>query len=325
MSVANIIHISPTPLVGAPSKISNSLNKVGYESSAVALTDYPKNGPLYKKFTEDVTVLADSSREQLDVVYSQIERADIIHVHNDLPRQTVDLVLKLNTRANFIYQVHSPLREGPLYYERAETIDLPFSSHLVVAQYQPRHYQSYRAVPNLVDFKHGVSLREDGQKLKVIFSPSHSRDGRWNAKYSEKVEKDLRALVQLGKIDLIWPETPLHPKELMNLRKSAHVTIDEVVTGAFHQVSLEGLCAGNVTINRADFFSKAIFAQCTISKEMPPFLYADETSLSKVLLDLADSPSLTREMQSRSFEYFDKNMKSTDLVGNFTDVYNKIS
>lgn len=324
MSAASVIHISPTPLVGAPSKISKTLRKIGYESFAVAISDYPKNGPLYKKFTDDVSVFAESSPEQLELIHSRIENADIIHIHNDLPRHVLELVLKLNTKAKFVYQVHSPLREGPLYYERSEVIGLPFSDHLVVAQYQPRHYQTYRAVPNLVDFKHEVTLREDGQRLRVMFSPSHTRSGRWNAKYSEKVEKDLKALSQIGKIDLIWPEIPLHPKELMDLRKSVHVTIDEVMTGAFHQVSLEGLCAGNVTINRADYFSKAIFAQCTASKEMPPFVYADEASLSDIILELADSPSMTREIQSCSFEYFDANMKPTDLIGNFKYVYSKI-
>lgn len=324
MSAINIVHVSQTPLVGAPAKIAKALCKAGFNSSAIALTDYPQKGPLYKKFTDDMLVWNGASAAQLSLIKSKLTDADIIHVHNDIPKDTVKVILENNTRAGFVYQVHSPLREGPLYVRRAESIGLPFSAHLVVAQYQPRHYQDYIAVPNLVDFEPGYTLRSDSEKLKIIFSPSHSRSGRWNAKYSEKVENDLKALAQIGAIELIWPETALHPNELMRLRQAAHVTIDEVMTGAFHQISLEGLCAGNVTINRADYFSKAIFAQCTPSKILPPFVYSDESSLSSVLLRLAQNPELTRQIQIESVRYFTDNMLSSNLIDNFKNVYSKI-
>lgn len=324
MCALNIVHISPTPLVGAPAKIAKALRSVGYNSNAIALSDYPEKGPLYKKFTDEMLVWNGASADQLSLIKAKLIDADIIHVHNDLPLDKTKFILQSNTRAHFVYQVHSPLREGPLYVNRPDDIGLPFGDFLVVAQYQPRHYINYIAVPNLVDFDPRVSLRKDGERLKVIFSPSHSRAGRWNAKYSEKVEKDLRALAQIGVIDLIWPDSPLNPNELMALRQMSHVTIDEVVTGAFHQISLEGLCAGNVTINRADFFSKAIFAQCTPSREMPPFEYADEYSLSEKLLSLAENVELTRELQLKSIRYFEANMLAHKLIKNFENVYNKI-
>lgn len=324
MCAFKVVHLSPTPLVAAPAKIAKALRCVGHDAVAIALNDYPEKGGLYKKFSDDLIVMSNISPEKRLLVDKKISSADIIHVHNDLPREFASKLLSSNTRAKFVYQVHSPKREGPLYGDRPGSVGLPFDAFLVVAQYQPRHYPYYIAVPNLVDSSPGLSLRESGEKLRVIFSPSHSRQGRWNAKYSEKVENDLRALKTLGKIDLIWPESPLHPNELMALRKISHVTIDEVVTGAFHQISLEGLCAGNVTINRADFFSKLVFSKCTPNSELPPFVYADEWSLAEVILNLADDVGMTRDIQMKSYNYFNRNMQIDLQVKNFLEVYDAI-
>jgi len=322
---ANIVHIAPTPLVGAPGKIARALKQRGFNSTSLCVSDYPDKGPLSNKFVDESIVLRNLQKAELDMVGDTIEKADVIHVHNGLPTENVEwLKSRARSDARFVYQVHSPLREGPLYCERASELLLPFQAHLVVGQYQPRHYPHYIPVPNLVLDHVTLQERKQDEKLRVIFSPTHSRGGRWNGKASEVLERTLRALNDLDKIDLVRPETPLSPTLLMCLRKACHVTIDEIVTGAFHQVSIEGLCAGNVVINRADFFSRAMMAQTCHTSELPPFRYADESNILDKLLELADNPELTAEEQHQSHNYYTKHLQPDNLIQRFIDIYEQL-
>ncbi|MFK7963037.1 MAG: hypothetical protein AB8C46_03625 [Burkholderiaceae bacterium] len=322
---ANVVHIAPAPLVGAPAKIVRALKQKGFNATSICVKDYPNKGPLNKKFVDESIVLADADSAGIELIGETLEQADIVHVHNDLPANQAAW-LKRCTKPDtcFVYQVHSPLREGPLYSERADSIGLPFQAHLVVGQYQPRHYQSYLPVPNLVLDAGTLRERRVGDKLRVMFSPTHSRGGRWNGKASEVLERTLLALKDLGKIELIRPEAPLSPALLMGLRRASHVTIDEIVTGAFHQVSIEGLCAGNVVINRADFFSKSMMAQTCQADELPPFKQANESDILEVLLELADDPVLTAELQQESARYFSQYLQAENLIDRFIDIYEQL-
>lgn len=319
-----VLQLSPTPLVAAPGKLSSALRQAGHDSLSVAFSDYPASGSLNGKFIGDTTVYAEASDETRDMINEFAKTADIIHVHNDLSATNIQWLRELAPRAAFVYQVHSPLREGPLYFNRSEHMGLPFRAKLAVGQYQPRHYPDFIAVPNLVLDAPHLKRRQPKEKLRILFSPSHSRTGRWNAKYSASLETILKSLVALNRVEVIWPTKPIAPTTLMAIRRTCHVSIDEIVTGAFHQVSIEGLCAGNVVINRADFFSKAMMAQCAGSTQFPPFVQADETNVAEVLLDLAASPEKTAEIQQASHDYFRKNLTSGNLVKRFEKIYENI-
>lgn len=319
-----VVHFSPTPLVGAPAKIAAAQRKIGLESTSIILSDYPEKGPIAKKFIDGALVWNGAEKNVVDLIGQLTAAANIIHIHNDLPAEKVMWLRKNCRESAFVYQVHSPVREGPLYAPRADYLDLPFRAHMVVAQYQPRHYSGYIPVPNIVLDLPSLNIRRSDQKLRVMFSPSHNRSGRWNAKYSERLEKVIRGLESLGKIDVIWPEKPLSPSDLMALRRTCHVSIDEIVTGAYHQISLEGLCAGNVVLNRADYFSKAMLANCNEKLEFPPFVYADEYNVEDVLLELILDVDKTSAMQKASYDYFSQHLEPEKLVRIFSNVYEEI-
>lgn len=314
----NILHISTTPLVGAPGRIAFAQRLKGYEALSVAITDYPKSGPLNGKFIEN-TIIA--SEFTIPLIEMAIVSADVIHVHNDLQSaEWIERLLSLNQTALYVYQVHSPLREGPNYSERAGKIPLPFRARLVVGQYQPRHYPDFMPVPNIVDAEPSVRPYIPGEKLRVIFSPTHKQDGRWNTKHCPELDDAVSALEKLGRIDVVTPHEPVHPRTLLNVRRTCHVTIDEIATGGFHQVSLEGLCAGTVVINRADYFSKAAFAQFA-ERQLPPFVYADHVSVADTLLELALDPQKTARIQNESFDYFRRYLYPQRLVEVFDAAY----
>ena len=322
MSKLKIVHFSPTPLVGAPSKIVAVLKKLGFDSHWIIEKDYPIKGPLYEKFSHNAISLDGISPILKGFVIDIIRDADVIHIHNDISQSLAEWFYSLNSSAKYIYQVHSPLREGPLYIERSQYINLPFYKKMVVAQYQPRQYQNFILVPNLVLDPPSIELREDAQKLKVLFSPTHSRKGRWNAKYSLILEKALNALNDIQLIDVLFIDKPVKPTALMDLRRKCHVSIDEIVTGAYHQISLEGLCAGNVVLNRADFFSKWMLKNVASSEQMPPFINVNDDSIVDVLVKLALEPELCRSLQKRSYNYFVDYLQPERLIENFIRVYN---
>ena len=320
-----VVHLSQTPLVAAPYKLAVAQRMVGIDAKSVVVNDYPKNGPLATKFLGDSLVWTDAEDSIVDLIKFNLLQADIIHIHNDISGEILNIIQANCSKAHFVYQVHSPLREGPLYHYRHGSIGLPFSAFLVVSQYQPRHYCDYQPVPNIILDAPSVSLRKPGEPLKVLFSPSHTRAGRWNAKYSEKLETSIKHLQGLGLIEVVWPKQPLSPAELMAVRKLCHVSIDEIVTGAYHQVSLEGLCAGNVVINRADYFSKAMLANCTHGQSMPPFVFSDDATIDNVLLNLAMNQELTAKLQQTSSDYFKDNLMPNEMAKIYKGIYDALA
>jgi hypothetical protein len=321
MSALKIVHITPTPLVGAPGKIAWVQRMKGHEALAVALSDYPKGGALEKMFLDRTLIIDDFTNSHIE---ENIRNADIVHIHNFLPHNRVNWLRELNQTAAYVYQAHSPLREGPLYANRAiEDERFDFKLKLVVGQFQGRFHASHIPVPNLVISPPSIRLRRPKEKLRVMFTPTHKQTGRWNSKHSPGLKETLSALESLGKIDVLSIEQPVLPETLMEVRRGCHVSIDEIATGGFHMVSLEAMCAGNIAVNRADYFSKATFAKFCDDK-FPPFLYADDGCIADVLLKLADDWEETARRQQASYDYFRRYCNPLRLVEVFDAAYQLI-
>ncbi len=319
-----VVHFSRSPLVGAPSKLSQTLCMNGIESLAFCLEDYPEKGGLYQKFSHGSIVLKNADKVIMDLTDRAIRSADILHIHNDIPSEFLAKVLDLGIGAKFVYQVHSPLREGPLYIDRSQYMGIQFDAYLVVGQYQPRHFPKFRPVPNLILEFPFCRLRERGEKLRVLFSPLHNRGGRWNAKFSPMLEDVLNVLGKSQKIEAITPRMPVSPYSLFQLRKTCHLTIDEIITGAYHQVSLEGLFAGNVVLNCADYFSRSCLSSMVNAGELPPFVYTDESNVLDILMEFSLDVEGTKKFQKYSFDFATEYLNANRLVKIFRDVYEKI-
>jgi len=134
------------------------------------------------------------------------------------------------------------------------------------------------------------------------------------------VDDAIFALKKLKSIDLIYPEKPLNPGALMDMRRSCHLSLDEIATGAFHMVSLEAMCAGNIAINRADYFSRGVFASFCEGVP-PPFQYADDSCISEVLMRFVNSVEETVRHQRESFEYFKKYCDPLKMIAFFERAY----
>jgi len=320
MKKFKVLHISPTPLVDAPRKINDTLNLYSkYDSSIFIFKDYP--GKLKGKFSTNVLIY-DISKE---VILSLLADADIIHIHNFLTIEQENIVLRYSkSDVIFVYQAHSPLREGPLFVNYADNSRIDYDKKCVIAQYHPRLYQDYVLVPNIILQIPTISLINDADTPKVLFSPTHKRvGGRWNDKASSELDVALNALEALGLIELVVAEG-YTPHELYQLRKRCHISIDEIVTGAYHQVSLESMCAGNVTINNADIFSK-LMLKTIIGKDVKvPFLNMNEFTIKEKLLSIVKDKKLIRKFQQDSYNFHIQYLQPEILIEHYINIYTEV-
>ncbi len=319
MKGCRILNVSPTPLVDSPRKISEAINLyTEYKSDIIIFNDYP--GALAGIFSGNTLIFNQSK----DICMDVIRRADIIHIHNFLTKEQESLLFK-NSKSSvkFIYQVHSPLREGPVFVKYADESTIEYEEKLVVAQYQPRLYMDYTIVPNITLESPSLKLLIDGETPIVLFSPAHTRTGgRWNDKYSKELKDSLFSLDNLGMIQNKIV-TGVKPYELFKIRERSHITIDEIVTGSFHQISLEGLCKGNVVINNSDYFSDKAMNIVTDSDEYIPFYKASNDNFAERMIELVEDPDKIRDIQQQSYNFYKNNLMPSDLIKKYEMVYNR--
>jgi len=320
----NVLHITPTPLVKAPENLSAALNKyTDIKSHNLVLTDYPNH--LKGIFINDSISFFNLSTSKSDFVIDLINQADIIHVHNFLPKSFENYLINTlnNKKSFFIYQNHSFLREGPLFTRRDRTSILNFSLKLTVSQVHPRLHPNFKFAPNIIPFKPSYTHNKN-KMIRVLFSPAHKQIGsRWSQKYSPHLNEILNAHNTLGNLELI-DISGIKPYELFEIRKTVDITIDEIVTGGFHQVSLEGLCAGNVVINGADWFSLETAKHISKNFEKPPFVTTTEERVKETLDSLLSDHSRIEELKKSSYEYYKENLDPSYLVNFYVNYYNGV-
>lgn len=317
----NIIHISKTPLVGAPGNISHYLNcDEGFQSTHFMLNEYP--GPLRGLFSKNSIKVDYDDSLVFRYFINKIKSADIVHIHNDIDDKTIELLSDYSGAAEFIYHVHSPLREPPLFCDVTERLPFDFKRKLCVAQVYPRLYDKYTMVPNIIPHN-GVKNISNNQKLVILFSPTHKRtkNMRFGGKYSEGMSNFIDKIQLNENIELWQPEKPISPFALISIRENADISIDEIATGGFHQVSYEGLACGNAVINNSDYFSKQNFATAIGADELPPFVSVDDDSICEVIDHCLSDRIWLENIKKMSIEYYKKYMMPQKMVKIFEKIY----
>lgn len=314
----NIVHISKTPLAGSPGRLSDETNKLNQISSIAFIEkDYP--GELSGKFIYNSILLDCSS--SWDLLKHSIKSADIIHIHNDISTECLHVILNQNPTSKFVYQVHSPLREGPLFFEVYKTLGIDFFKKIVVGQYHPRHYPDFIPLLNIVPFKPVSNVKNVDDKIRILFSPSHTRTGgRWNDKVSTELDRTLKLIAKDKRFEIIIPNK-ISPSTLFELRKTCNITIDEITTGSYHQISLEGLAAGNVVINNSDFFSNIFLETLSNSSEHVPFVRMNNRNVSRRLPELLSSPEEISFIQKQSLNFYKKYLSPQKTANRLVDIY----
>lgn len=318
-----VVHLSKTPLACSPGRMSFYLNQIGISSSHFFEQDYP--GELQGKMTMG-SFHFNSTKESIELLESHLAKADIIHVHNHISASLVALVNKVFSGNKIIFHAHSPLREGPLFTDVSLVMDLEFTDYYVVAQYQPRHYQEYTPICNIVPGIDGFNDEPSASSdvFKIIYSPAHSRaGGRWNPKGSSALNVSLQYCVSQKLAELKSPPKT-NEAQLLAYRNQCDITIDEIITGSYHQISLEGLSAGNIVVNNADFFSIEMLKLAAKTDENPPFYHMNESNCSNRLEQLVMmSEQEVTERKQKSREYFTKYLNPERLAGLLAEKYER--
>jgi hypothetical protein len=324
----HVVHMTQTPLVGAPGLVSEAINRYAprYTSEWIFTEDYKgERAGMMTRFGKAMGLGNDDARARFA---ERIQAADIIQIHNSLARPAIALIQEhARPECKFVYQVRSPHREPPLFVDMPNVVDIEFDAFTAICQYHLRVYPDYIPTP-LIDLDEPtLHLLKPGETPRVLYRPSHfspPKETRWNTKYSRLMHESLLNCHEEGLIELMYPQKPVPPDKLKELRRASHISIDEIATGAFHTVSLEGLCTGNVVINNSDLFSDMAMAFLTGKNKLPPFYRANHYNFDARLRSLVARPDEIRRLQQASFDYYSRYLHASKQVNFYTAVYDEV-
>ena len=177
---------------------------------------------------------------------------------------------------------------------------------LVVGQYQATlpEFKQWMPVPN------PMPLWEDAfrpaaktPQITICYTPSGKHEsypaGHQLYWHSKGYETTMRVLERLEKrfpirLEVIRAGQISHLESLA-MKKSAHIVIDECVTGSYHRNSLEGLALGCVVVNGMGRLPQItqVFRHCAGNDAEAPFVRAGLDDLEAVLTRLIEQGAAT--------------------------------
>lgn len=316
----HIVHISRSPLAGAPSRLVSALNRAGVKATLLRQGNI---SDAQRAFEPNAVAFNAPNGDVWDFCVETVRSASVVHFHNQASVESLRLLADSGTRAAIVFHFHSPPAERPNFFNHSEYLPVPPAITLVVPHFHPRCYWDAVAIPNIVEGPPSPPTIRDVTPPIVMFSPSHRDGGTWNAKSDAATEDAIAELNHRKDVRVVVAEgVPFH--ELIQRRCSAAFSIDEVVTGSYHQVSLEALACGSVAINNADDLAMATFRMAYGVDEPPPFLRCGPAELPNLVIDLARQVSDLEEARRASRSYFERNMRPELLVPLYLDLYRSL-
>jgi len=232
--------------------------------------------------------------------FSALKNADIWHVHN----YWIQELDQFNKRPLVLGQLHSLPRLGSW---RA-LIDRSDIAYTIKQPGQEKEY-NLPGLPNLIDPHEYYPMRRT-DKIRIAFAPTTKRPPNLtDSKGYYEVKNILAAVARERDIEIVWIEGKPY-KENLKLKQSAHILIDDVVTGNWHRTSLEGACFGCAVINKV---------------QKIPFVYANLKTLKDRLLWLIDDPVMLFDMQEQARLWVLQEWHAIDMVKEYTNAYRRLA
>ena len=311
-----ILHLSDTTLSGSPIRITDLFNAHS-EHQARHVVWQPTVG--YRMFKTDV-VGKTASADELEQLFAE---ADVLHFHNRWRRQEIfakhPLLLQYLSKPSVI-QIHSPRFSEDFTDEVNSNVPLA-----IIAQYHPREWEGLLSyiVPNVVDIEAKEYRRESMPPRKrpvVSYAPSNTNAKGWDDKGYAVVAPVLKRMGLAG--HLYYQLIVQRPHaQVMELKRSADLGIDEIVTGSYHLSSLEYLALGIACFaNLDEHTTKVVCDVSGSSAEELPWIKADAQTF-KLQLDDILSQRTWPSLGAAARAWMEKYWSPEFLIGQYLEMY----
>ncbi len=295
-----VLHLCPTALAGAPVHLSRILNKYTLCTSQTMLRSNFKAREL-KNLRWDFDIVG-PTRSRLR---EAIESADLIQYHRTVYPGGIE-------DKPSVILFHSPQPN----YKPGKTLEWLNGRKMAVAQYQPLIYSDARVVPNLIDIwaPQHQPAEKAADRVKIFYSWASEKKGGWRDKGSERTLDILRRIqAAYGKRVEVKVLKNVPYRECLAEKQTAHICIDECVTGSYHLQSLEGCSVGALTINN---LSPAIhgFIQQVTGQKTHPFKQTDLEGLFDVLSHYIENPGELEQKGKLAREWMERHWDPKVLV-----------
>lgn len=323
------LHLSHTPLVGAPGRICKALNLHPGVVSRWAVLDAETGA--YDKMAFNLDMRWDRDRDE---ILALAERCDVLHLHNYLGLESREFVpldfLALWLQGKpMVRHFHSNLDLIARFTQRSgqAVLDCPIPK-LVLAQYQERFFPNAKLVPNIVFPEEQLASRD--QPVRIGYAPSRfnsARTSRWDTKGYPETLKVLRAVEKYTRkkgtrveIDVI--EQVSHQK-CMERKARCHIVVDDLATGSYHLNTLESLAQSSACLTFMDRRTQQAVADLTGRNDFPA-ISAGLENAEEVLLDLVMNPAITVEIGRQSQEWMIQHWNPYAMARHFLDAYDHV-
>lgn len=318
-----VVHLTLTPLAGAPIRIVQALNQ--WTDIEARLINFNPRAYGSRTFDEDI----DFSNDRIEA-RAIIEDADIVHCHHWINLQYnpfgIDLrdkcvIRHFHSEPGFVAH-HAGIPIESILYE-----EIP---QLVVAQHQERYYPNARPVPNLLNLeKIEVSKRNKldtkHDQITVGFHPTSDQNcfsERWNTKGANETFTFLNRLKSECGFAIECDKELPHEK-LIGIRANCDILFDEMVTGAYHLTGLESLALGKPTFGFLDNRSIINIVEITGCSTLP-WLNFSLDAFETVFREILSSKDLRNYIGEASKEWIRQYWNEQKLVRHFTAAYEDV-
>lgn len=226
----NVLHLSETPVAGAPYFWSECMNK--YSKGQIKSRCFSE-GWWYtdgREFPHDI----ESREESQDL----LAWADVILVH-DRPPTNMGLPFE-----KVLLVCHGPP-------SNMHPVLLETRPKAVIAQAWARLYPGADLLPNLIDLEFYKCAQRESDSIRIGYSPSKEREEplyspKW---YGNKGCRKTIEILEASKVPYsVFTRMPW--AALVDQARKYDVWIDECVTGGYHRASLQATAMSQVALNR---------------------------------------------------------------------------
>jgi hypothetical protein len=281
----SIVSYATTPVAGVPLFLARCINaQTAHRARCVWATNDYGNGVTFERDIQwkETPTEAEAALESADVVIVHNGKVDPAHAKILAAKPVITMAhnYRWNVDAAFVDQ------------------GMP---GVVVAQYQATlaEFSGWTPVPNPIPIWEEIfrpAAKPEPTGIAYTPSGTHERYAPghplyWHSKGYSTTTAALERLASRHKLRLqLSGRRMLSHTESLRSKQTAHITIDECVTGSYHRNSLEGLAVGCVVVNGLSILPElgALFREITAS-DTSPFVTCSLETLESTLGAVIDS------------------------------------